>query len=425
MGPELTCGGEMNLKAAVCALFGVLILALPVHAVTFSDFTGVNGITSSTFLRGMGVSMVRLDISWRDTERIPGVYDWAATDRKILSLRQAGFQVLPMLAYAPVWNRRLAGSTGSPPVDYEAWLRFVRAAVKRYGSSPWDLEYFQVWNEPTQRASFWRGSHDEFFFRIYIPAAKIIRAAGRKVVFGGWPASDAISDFDRLLSSTGAIRYTDILDFHYSGESRYNLLYDKYIRTGLAQGIWQTEVGYIVEPFGLLHVWLRNLQWCLAHQWQRADQYKIFWYPAWESQKPRYHGLTTTMRRQVVLTDKGRHLTLLNHLYGQGKLSEAQMTSNITPEPQEKQYLFATAVGTEKIIVAVSISRGCPNTQCEFTVKSERHPAEVQLVIPGQDPQEIAFTQTDAGVHISVPEKKIPAQESVSERVFFISISLK
>lgn len=417
-------GGKMNLKASVSVLLSFLLVAFPAHTVTFSDFTGVNGITAGTYLERMGVSMVRFDISWRDIERIPGVYDWAVTDKKMQLLRQAGFAVLPMLAYVPVWNRRIAGSTGSPPVDYDAWLRFVRAAVNRYGSPPWEVAYFQVWNEPTRNASFWQGNHDEFFYRIYIPAAKIIRAKGKKVVFGGWPASDAISDFDRLLSSTGAIHYTDILDFHYGGEARYNRLYDRYIRTGQASGIWQTEVGYITEPLGLLHVWLRNLQWCLAHQWRRAEQYKIFWYPAWESQKPRFHGLTTTTRRQITLTDKGRQLTLLNRLYGEGDLAEVVMTSNISPRPKEKQYVFATATGSRKIIVAASLSSICPNTRCEFTIKSQRRPKEVFLVVPGFAPREITFKQTRAGIEIVVAEKEIAAQVPVAQRIFFISISL-
>lgn len=413
----------MNLKETVCILHGILLFVLPLHAVTFSDFTGVNGVTSDTFLRGMGVSMVRFDVSWRDTERIPGVYDWTATDRKMQSLRQAGFQVLPMLAYAPTWNRRIAGRTGSPSVDYDAWQRFVRAAVSRYGSPPWSAEYFQVWNEPTRKASFWLGRNDEFIYRIYIPAAKIIRAAGKKVVFGGWPASNTISEFDHLLSSTGAIYFTDILDFHYGGELRYNLLYDRYIRTGLAKGIWQTEVGYIVEPYGLFHVWLLNLQWCLTHQWLDPGQYKIFWYPAWESHKPHYHGLTTTTRRQVLLTDKGRQLALLNRLYGQGRLAEVQMTSNITPMAKEKQFVFATAAGTEKIIVAASINRPCPDALCEFTVKSNRRPTKVLLVVPDMAQQENEFTQTESGIHIIVPEKYIVGKENVSSRIVFISIS--
>lgn len=414
----------LNLKTRASALIVIPLFALSVQAVTFSDFTGVNGITSDTFLKGMGVSVVRLDVSWRDTERIPGVYDWVATDRKIQALHQAGFQVLPMLAYAPVWNRRVAGSTGSPPVDYDAWQRFVRAAVSRYGSPPWSLPYFQVWNEPTRKASFWQGSNDEFISRIYIPAAKIIRASGKKVVFGGWPASNTISEFDRLLTSTGAIHYTDILDFHYGGESRYNLLYDRYIRTGLAEGLWQTEVGYIVEPQGVLHVWLRNLRWCLAHQWRQADQYKIFWYPAWESRKPRYHGLTTTVRRQMMLTDKGRQLTFLNRLYGQGALSMIPVTSNIVPQPKVKQYFFATAIGIKRIVVAVSISAGCPGEKCEFDVMTNRHSEDVSLVIPGVGSQAVAFTQTTSGIHITVPERDIVTEEEVPQRIFFINITL-
>ena len=414
------------MKRRICLSLAltVVLYALPALPVTFSDFSGVNGVTSDTFLRQMGVSVVRFDISWRDIERIPGVYDWAATDRKVQALHQSGFQILPLLAYTPAWNRLIAGSTGSPPIDYSAWLRFVRAAVQRYGSPPWDLVYFQIWNEPTRRASFWLGSNDEFISRIYIPAARIIRAAGKKVVFGGWPASNTISEFDRLLTQSGAVHYTDILDFHYGGETRYNLLYDRYIRTGLVQGIWQTEVGYITEPQGVLQVWLHNLHWSLTHQWQRADQYKIFWYPAWESRKARYHGLTTTVGRQIVLTDKGRQLRLLNRIYGNGNLSSAQVDSNIEPLPQEKQFFFGTTAGDDRIIIAVSLSAGCPGGRCKFIIKTHRVPRFVRLIVPDYVPVDLKFTRTKSEIHVELLGGGYSRRKrNSSESIFYKDVS--
>lgn len=99
------------------------------------------------------------------------------------------------------------------------------------------------------------------------------------VVFGGWPASNSINELDRIMFKLNAIKYTDIIDFHYGNEGPYNHLYENYLKPGYVKGIWQTELGFRAEKDGLLRIYLTIFHWMLSHNWSSEDQYKLFWYP--------------------------------------------------------------------------------------------------------------------------------------------------
>ena len=98
-------------------LLQTLCLAKQVSAVTFSDFNGANGITSAELLKKQGISIVRIDVPWSDIEKIKGRYNFEKYDKEIIAAKEAGFDVLPVLAYVPEWNKILKGKIGSPPLD--------------------------------------------------------------------------------------------------------------------------------------------------------------------------------------------------------------------------------------------------------------------------------------------------------------------
>ena len=104
-----------------------------------------------------------------------------------------GLEILPMLGYSAPWAVAEGASGFAPPRNVADWEDFVETCVARYSRPPFNLRYFQVWNEPTLKAGFWKGeTDDEFFERVYLPAARIIRRYGCKVVFSGWPCSDGV-----------------------------------------------------------------------------------------------------------------------------------------------------------------------------------------------------------------------------------------
>lgn len=356
-------------------LFLAIIFSLPLHAVTFSDLNGSNGDLNKSIANKMGISIVRLDIGWNHVEKSKGKYDWKNYDKKISAIQSKRLEVLPVLAYTPDWNKKYPNKIGSPPIDNEAWVEFVKAAVSRYTRPPFNVKFFQIWNEPTKKAKYWIGSNAEFINNIYIPAAKVIRKHNAYVVFGGWPASNSIKELDDVMFKLGAIRYTDYLDFHYGNEGPYNHLYKKYLSNGLVKGIWQTELGYRTEKEGLLKIYLTIMKWALNHQWKHKDQYKLFWYPGWGSREKQLRGLTTTLQtRSVIPTSNGEQLMLLNTLYGNNDISPVKLSTS-------SKTAFAVLVGERKVVIADIFKKNKKRPKSNtYQIRLDYKPNNVYLV---------------------------------------------
>ncbi|WP_434669734.1 hypothetical protein ACMYSO_05900 [Klebsiella sp. B345] len=251
-----------------------LMLQPVARGVQIQDMIGVNGSPNDDKLNEFDIKWIRADFSWKSIEKEKGVYNWKKYDEMIISAHKKGYSLLPILGYTPVWGGD--GSQGSPPADEGNWTNFISAAVKRYSQPPYNIKYYQVWNEPTRKAGFWKGSNEEFIDLIFIPAAKIIKINGGKVVFGGWPVSNSITELVRILKLSKAYSYTDIIDFHYRTSNAYETLYKQFIKNGLVSGIWQTEIGYTDKPYFLLTEYSKILSWNIKHNWNEPNKYKIF-----------------------------------------------------------------------------------------------------------------------------------------------------
>jgi hypothetical protein len=69
-----------------------------------------------------------------------------------------------------------------PPANESTWEAYVTKVVNFLGSPPYNIENFQIWNEGHVCSGFYYGSMSDYFQKLHIPAAKIIRAAGKKVI---------------------------------------------------------------------------------------------------------------------------------------------------------------------------------------------------------------------------------------------------
>lgn len=389
--------------------------------VTFSDMNGSNGNVNKTLANEMGLSIARIDVSWNKIENIKGVYNWDASDKKILAIKDQGLQVLPVLAYTPEWNKILPNKVGSPPQEYSSWIEFIKAAVARYSKEPYNIKYFQIWNEPTKKANFWLGTNEEFINKIYIPAAKEIRMKGGLVVFGGWPASNSISELDNVMFKLGAIKYTDIIDFHYGNEGPYNHLYKNYLKPGLVKGIWQTELGFRTEPDGLLRIYLKIFRWMLLHDWSSKEQYKLFWYPGWGSREKELRGLTTTLEsRNTVPTKNGNQLSLLNALYGGGNLKLIKLSITDCSSCSRNE-VFAVSIGNKRIVIANSFSKviDSNSSSFEYTVNTTFRPSKVNIVTSEGAQIPISFTNENNRIRI---KPFINGSYHNKSKIFFIKI---
>jgi hypothetical protein len=233
----------------------------------------------------------------------------------ILRNNQNGIHSLLYLGFTPKWNASVPGDTKSAPKDVKAWQQYVEAVVSTYSKAPYNVRYYQIWNEAAGRlsggspqATFWHGpgynktrslsanydsAMQDYVDRIHIPAATIIRKYQCNVVYGGWPDQGGTDTFVKWLeyqSSTYHARmidYVDYLDTHYLKIDDLSNLYDRYVKPGKAKGIWQTEIGdrYMEDPHYLPNYFFDFAVWALEHDWKDPNQYVSMIYH-WDGYEP-------------------------------------------------------------------------------------------------------------------------------------------
>lgn len=346
---------------------GHLLAQVPgvVRAPWLRDFCGAVNVPGGGLWHELGVGWGRQDFSWGEIEPQQGVWRFEPYDNMVMSVHLQGQEILPMLGYTAPWAARSQGEGFGGPRDVADWEDFVETVVSRYSRPPFNLRYFQVWNEPTRKAGFWKGDSDEEFFeRIYLPAARIIRRYGCQVVFGGWPCSDGVQRLCELLDRYEAWHWTDILDLHYYELQDMVTLYERYVRTGKCRGVWQTEVGY--HPFEeyLPNLYCRTLYWGLTQGWEFADQFKLFWYAFWGAGPDADNCLTRPgAQGNEPSSTHGVRLKTLNRVLGDAQLAAFDAYSCDPPLP------FSTDEETEssqgfrcgsRTVIAFQVS---PHTQ--------------------------------------------------------------
>ncbi len=222
----------------------------------------------------------------------------------------SGVRTLILLAYTAPWNGLVPGDSHSAPADVTPWKNYVEAVVTRYSAAPYNVKYFQIWNEAagslsggSPQATFWHGPGPsnlpyanamvDYVDRVHIPAAKIIRSHNAYVVYGGWPDQGGLDTYSTWLEYMSAVHgarmldWVDYLDLHYLGVNEEDTLHTRYMSSGKIRGIWQTEIGdgYMVNQNYLPQYYFDNAIWALGHGWDDRDKYVSMIYH-WEGTEP-------------------------------------------------------------------------------------------------------------------------------------------
>ncbi|MGF6853348.1 hypothetical protein [Paraburkholderia sp. CI3] len=335
-----------------------------------TDLIGSNGWASSprdvAMWKEMGISWARGPVG---PGQAHGASDPMRVDKTgnnnesdlppvIIQNNHNGFRTLLLLAYTPLWNASVPGDSKSAPVDVKAWERYVEAVVRKYHASPYNLRFFQIWNEAagklsggSPQASFWHGAArpgagddlhapyeramEDYVDKIHIPAARIIRRYGAYVVYGGWPDQGGLETFSQWLEyrspkyNLRMLDCVDYLDTHYLAVKDMDYLYERYVRQGPARGLWQTEIGdrYMIDDHYLPRYFFDLAAWSLDRNWDDPDKYVSMVYH-WDGYEP----FRLTHRGPPVRTYNvsGRSLIVLNQTVG-GVLSPLQQKLQFGP----------------------------------------------------------------------------------------------
>lgn len=116
-------------------------------------------------IRQAGAHFVGTKVHWEVLEEQPGVLRWERYDPQIEAYGRQGLRPVVTLRGTAPWASSGDGGPQArrfPPRDLGDWRRFVRAAVKRWGSGGSGIvRDWEIWNEPNLVSSF-AGSPEQY-----------------------------------------------------------------------------------------------------------------------------------------------------------------------------------------------------------------------------------------------------------------------
>jgi hypothetical protein len=181
-----------------------------------------------------GAQWARLTLFWSAIEPVnttPENYTWpAAFDDWLARLSAEGVSVVLTLAGNPSWA---AAYPGGPidRVDIGELVEFVTAAVARYGAGPYNVKYWELYNEPDNGSEFYAehgwgfwgnepAAYADMLAAVYQPMKTADPQA--RIVFGGlaydWWTSDGgpfVKEFLDGVLQHGGGDFFDVMNFHY------------------------------------------------------------------------------------------------------------------------------------------------------------------------------------------------------------------
>lgn len=371
----------------------------------FRNFNGINQGPDQDLIGNMAWN--RFDFLWGDIEPVKGQINENALNElksRVLEAKKNGITIVPVLAYTADWAANRTGYSyefhgltyevgpvlseqnykftrevttkdaagnvlskktqdfaigNTPPQHAEDWENYVKLVVSIFGVAPYNLQYFQVWNEAYPGSGFWWGGMDQYMDLIHLPAAKVIQQAGKKVVYGGWICGAPVNEFIDLLDRKRAWKSVDVFDLHYMPLEAMDRMYDAAKKRGIDRPyIWQTELGFSINDKFVADTYPRAFYWALTHQAKnQPDQFKLFYFANWAPNDPNAYGYNRSLHSGGELSVKGKTLTTLFGLLN-GDQVKPYSSFDTSPElkPEINENLSSAEgflVDDKRVVVAV------------------------------------------------------------------------
>jgi len=222
------------------------------------ELTALSAAGGLSQAKTLGAKWLRRNgLIWSDIEPSEGARNWGANAALEQELRDAsaqGFEVILIVRSAPTWAQ-VAGKMCGPirPDKNTAFAAFLRDAVARYSVAPYNVKYWEIWNEPDADPAGFDGSeqfgcmgdpNDGFYgggvygnlLKAIYPQVKAANPAAQ-VMFGGLlldcnPVNPPTgknclpAKFLEGALSAGAGPYFDGVSFHaydyFAGQGKFN-----------------------------------------------------------------------------------------------------------------------------------------------------------------------------------------------------------
>ena len=204
-------------------------------------------------------------VSWREVEVAPGVFDWTRIDAQMAKARANGASVLLVLGQTPVFhssNPTAPGAYGpgaSAMPTQAAWVRYVQETARRNLTVWGHVASFQVWNEANV-VGYWTGTAKQMAtltawtrsaLRAVDPTARLVAPALVTRLSSQQTWIKAF--YSQKVAKKNVSAYVDALSFQLyptaTGSPRRRWLCSPRMRKILAtyqvvKPIWNTEVNY-------------------------------------------------------------------------------------------------------------------------------------------------------------------------------------
>jgi hypothetical protein len=149
-----------------------IYLPLVMHNFSLQTIFGaeMDQLTSGGGLDQMAAAIIswtrRNAVLWSNVEPAEDVRNWSALASLESDLQDAsskGIQVILIVRSTPEWARKVAGSGPYcgpiSPDKLAAFGSFMRELVARYSVSPYNVKYWELWNEPDVDSSIFPGDN--------------------------------------------------------------------------------------------------------------------------------------------------------------------------------------------------------------------------------------------------------------------------
>lgn len=113
---------------------------LPQWGICIGDATATSAdITDAHFSYG------RTSAKWAQIQSSAGAaFYWGSTDAKVASIKNSGAIPVVCISNAPDW----AVDANGNPTDHVQFANFCLTVIQRYNSAPYNVNYFEIYNEP-------------------------------------------------------------------------------------------------------------------------------------------------------------------------------------------------------------------------------------------------------------------------------------
>jgi hypothetical protein len=151
------------------------------------------------------------DVTWRQIERMKGVFDWSRLDAIVSLLKRNELKPLYVLGQVPNWaSGGKVEHTRTPSVRYSAlppksledWILYCRAVARRYRGL---IEAYEVWNE-FDLPQFWSGTDQQMELLVKTAADTIRREDPAAQIVSPSVSANKGRAFDRLVALASSQR---------------------------------------------------------------------------------------------------------------------------------------------------------------------------------------------------------------------------